>query len=528
MKHLHIFWLALVALSIASCSNDDDGLTSLNLNLPSNIDAKFILTQDNSGDVTIIPMAENANSFVINFGDGSPVSDTISVGSRVNHTFQEGEFDVVVEAFNLARESSEVTKPLQISFDPPENVEVVVQNNGSISNTVDVTATGDFASVFEVDFGEENVDSVLTGDIGETISYTYQNPGIYTITVVVMGASSQTVTVIEEDFEVTEVLSPTVPAPTPTIPAPNVKAIFSDAYDAITLTEFPTDWSDSGFEIIQIEGVNTIQYSNLAFTGIVTDYANPTDLTGMDFVRFDYWTADATTLGFKMVNTALDPVQEDIEEIETIVQGEWVTVEFALDDYNMDRSQVTQLLFDALGNRATVFIDNLYFYVDTPTEPSVAAPIPTHPQEDVIAIYSDAYTTITTSEFPTPWSESDFEEIEIEMGDNVAKYTNFAFTGIVSDYGNPTDLTEMTHVHFDYWTPDVQELGLKLVNTAVDPVQEDEVSVGQVEYGQWVSVDIPLSEFNFDRSQVTQFIFDNLIPENNTPTLFLDNFYFYK
>jgi hypothetical protein len=527
MKYLNIFWLTLLALVLVSCSNDDDRLTGVISALPSNIDAKFILTQDNSGDVTIIPSAENANSFLVNFGDGSPASDTVSVGSRVNHTFGEGEYDVMIEAFNLAGESSDITKPLQISFNPPENVQVIVENDGIVSNTVNVTASGDFAAMFEVDFGEEGMDSVLIGEIDETVSYTYQSPGIYTITTVVKGASSETVTVIEEDFEVTEVLVPAVPAPTPTRPAPNVIAIFSDAYETITTTEFPTEWSDSGFEIIEVDGDNVIRYSNLAFTGIVTDYENPTDLTGMDFVHFDYWTTDATSLGFKIVNTAVDPPQEDIQNVGTPTQGEWVSIEIPLDDYTMDRSQVTQLLFDALGNRSTVFIDNLYFYTDAPTEPTVPAPTPTRAQEDVIAIYSDTFQTITTTEFPTSWSESVFEEIQID-GDNVAKYSNFAFTGIVSDYENPTDLSEMTHVHFDYWTPDVQELGLKLVNTALDPVQEDEASVGQVKLGEWVSVDIALDDFDFDRSQVTQFIIDNLIPENNSPTLFLDNFYFYK
>ena len=80
----------------------------------------------------------------------------------------------------------------------------------------------------------------------------------------------------------------------------------------------------------------------------------------MEFVHFDYWSADATSLGFKIVNTVLG--QEDIENVGEVVLDQWVSVDIPLADFDMDRSQVTQLLFDALGNRATVFIDNLYFY----------------------------------------------------------------------------------------------------------------------------------------------------------------------
>ena len=37
-------------------------------------------------------------------------------------------------------------------------------------------------------------------------------------------------------------------------------------------------------------------------------------------------------LGFKIVNTAVDPVQEDIELVGEIIQDEWVSVVIPLDD----------------------------------------------------------------------------------------------------------------------------------------------------------------------------------------------------
>jgi hypothetical protein len=320
---------------------------------------------------------------------------------------------------------------------------------------------------------------------------------------------------------------PLVAAPTPTIDAAKVISIYSDAYTQTTVSDLPTEWSDSGFEEIQIEGNNTINYFDLAFTGIVTDYGNPTDLTGMDFVHFDYWSPDVSTLGLKLVNTAVDPGQEDIESPETLALGTWVSVDIPLDDYAMDRSQITQILFDALGNTANLYIDNLFFYSVPPTEPSAAAPTPTIDAANVISIYSDAYTPTTVSELPTEWSGSGFEEILLE-GNNTIKYFDLDFTGIVTDYGNPTDLTAMTHVHLDYWTADGSELGIKLVNTAVDPAQEDLESVGTVTQGQWVSVDIPLDDFTMDRSQVTQILFDNLVAGNANVTVYIDNFYFYN
>jgi hypothetical protein len=525
-KHIYILWLSIITVFAVGCSEDED-LQEVSITPPSNVEAKVTLSQDNSGNVEILPTAQNANTFFIDYGDGSPVSDTLSSGETFSHIYSEGNFDLTIVALNVSGQTTELVKPLEISFLPPENLEVAIENDGVQSKTVNVTVNADFASSFEVDFGENGNDSILIGNIEETVSFTYQEAGLYTITVVVSGSSSETTTFVEEDFEVTEVLQPVVAAPTPTTPAPNVIAIYSDAYTPITVNEFPTEWSNTGFEEIQVEGDNIVKYSNLAFTGIVTDYDNPTDLTSMDFVHFDYWSTDATTLSFKLVNTALDPVQEDIESAGSIVQGEWVSVDIPLDDFDMDRSQVTQLLFDTLGNLSTVFIDNLYFYTDAPTEPLLPAPVPTVDAANVISIYSDTYTSITTTEFPTSWSGSGFEEVQID-GNNTIRYFDLDFTGIVTDYDNPTDLTAMTHLHFDYWTPDAQGLGIKLVNTALDPIQEDLASVGEISLGQWVSVDIPLADFEMDRSQVTQLIFDNLVEDDASITVYIDNFYFYN
>ena len=525
-KQFFILWLSMIAVFSVSCS-DDEGLQDPQISAPSNIDTKITMTDDNSGVVSFLPTAENATSFFIDYGDGAPLSDTIPPGETLSHTYGEGTFDATIFASNVSGRISQVVTPVDVNFNPPQNLSVLIENDGVESNTVNVTVSADFASNFEVDFGEEGNNSTVSGVIEETVSYTYQQPGIYTITVVVTGASSEATTYIEEDFEVLEVLNPIVAAPTPTRPAPNVISIFSDTYTPITVTEFPTSWSDTDFEEIQINGNAVVKYSNLAFTGIVTQYDNPTDLTEMDFVHFDYWTPDATELGFKLVNTAVDPVQEDIETVGATVQGEWVSVDIPLDAYDMDRSQVTQLLFDTFGNRATVFIDNLYFYTDAPTVPAVPAPEPTVDAANVISIYSDAYTPTTVTEFPTTWSGSGFEEVQIN-GNNTIKYFNLDFTGIVTDYGNPTDLSAMTHVHFDYWTPDAQGLGIKIVNTALDPVQEDLETVGTVTLGQWVSVDIPLDDFNMDRSQVTQILFDNLVPNDASITVYIDNLYFYN
>lgn len=525
MKNLKYLLFACIGIALWTCSDDDRDTSFVDaIEAPTNVAVQFSVTQDNTGLVTITPTADGASKFEIYFGDSPENSQEVLVGENAQNVYEEGEYEVRVVAQSLNDLTTEVTQELVVSFQAPQNLIVTIENDAVVSKQVNVTASADFALSYEVDFGDLE-GTIMMANIEEPISFIYDDPGLYTITVTAFSAAVETTQYIEEDFEVIEILQPVIAAPIPTRPAPNVIAIYSDTYTPITVNELPTEWSGSGFEEIQVEDNNTIKYFNLDFTGIVTDYGNPTNLNSMDFVHFDYWTADAEELGFKIVNTEIG--EEDLESVGTIVQGEWVSVDIPLDDFDMDRSQVTQLLFDNLipGDASiTVFIDNLYFYVDAPAEPLVPAPDPTVDPSDVIAIYSDAYTPILVTELPTEWSGSGFEEIQI-AGNNTIKYPNLDFTGIVTDYGNPTDLTGMTAVHFDYWTPDASELGIKLVNTVIG--EEDLESVGTVQIGQWVSVDIPLDDFAFDRSQVTQILFDNLVPGDASITVFIDNLYFY-
>ncbi|WP_370392495.1 hypothetical protein [uncultured Winogradskyella sp.] len=365
MKRIGFIVLASVLTVLMACSEDERDIDFINdVEAPSDVSILFVPTTDNSGLVTLIPSGTGASFFDVFFTENTQNPVRLGAGEVTQNIYEEGTYTVKTIATGVTGKQTVVEQTLNVSFIPPQNLEVNIANDGAVSNTVRVTATADFGINYEVDFGETIGDDsdVVMANIGDEIVYEYDEPGLYTIVVTAFSAAIETTEFIIEDFEVTEVLAPITAAPTPAVPAADVIAIYSDSYDVITTNEFPTEWSNSGFEEIQIDGNNTIQYGNLAFTGIVTDYSNPTDLSTMEFVHFDYWTADATTLGFKIVNTALDPPQEDIVELQEVVQDQWVSVDIPLDDYNMDRSQVTQLLFDTLGNVATVFIDNLYFY----------------------------------------------------------------------------------------------------------------------------------------------------------------------
>lgn len=320
--------------------------------------------------------------------------------------------------------------------------------------------------------------------------------------------------------------APDVAAPNPTYGAGNVMSIYSDAYTSVGISELNPGWGQTTtLTEVSVGSNNMWLYESLNYTGIVTDYANPTDLSGMDFVHFDYFTPDATELGLKLVNTVAGT--EGINFVGDVVKGTWVSVTIPLSDYALDRSAITQLLFDTNGGSAKVYIDNLYFYSETSsTQPTVEAPVPTIAAADVVSIYSDSYTGVPLSEVNPGWGQTTtLTEVNIG-GNNIWKYDALNYTGIVTDYANPTDLSGMTYVHFDYFTPDATELGLKLVKAVPNiPTEEDVKFLPTVTQGTWVSVTLVLDTYAIDRSQVTQLLFDT---NGGSATVYIDNLYFHK
>lgn len=205
----------------------------------------------------------------------------------------------------------------------------------------------------------------------------------------------------------------------------------------------------------------------------------------------------------------------------------------------------SRVLFDMAGAVGVVVIDNVSLTVGEPVE--VAAPetpAPTPPArnaEDVISLYSDAYSNMEVSSFATEWSQgATVQMVEIAAGDSALLYNIPTFFGI--QLGNTIDLTEFTHMHFDYWIADNPlEAGAimnpKLSNWADGPDSQGETSaIGLTNpvsvTGEWVSQDLVLADFVsesanglLDREKIFQILFTTAGKPQN---VYIDNLYFWK
>ena len=374
MKNIYkILSSIFIIFFLVGCDEDfsDNNEFAKNIAPPSNVSASFDITQDNTGLVTITPTGEGAISFVIDYGDGSPVSSSIKSGGNVKHTFKEGNHTIKVTATGLNNLTTTADVSLIVSFNAPENLQVTIENDTNVSKKVNVTATADWATVFDFISGEAGADPV-TANIGETASFTYKEAGTYTVKVVARGAAIAT-TEYSQEFEVTAILAPTVSAPTPpSRQSSTVVSIFSDAYTSVADVNMNPDWGQmwqgSGYNELDLNGDKITHYSKISYQGV--QYAK-TDMSSMEYLHIDAWTANLNQLKTFLIREPGDANPREVAVVKELKKDEWTSLDIPLTEWTsqgITLGDLFQFKFEGVDQwaQADVFLDNIYFWKDNP------------------------------------------------------------------------------------------------------------------------------------------------------------------
>ncbi|WP_156033097.1 hypothetical protein [Sediminibacter sp. Hel_I_10] len=373
-----ILCVFLLVFSVVSCEKDDDNTDFVDaIEAPTNVSALVTVTQDNTGLVTITPLAEGATSFNIDFGDGTTVATAVNQGGSAEHVYEEGTYQATIEAFGLNSQSTSITKEVIVSFQAPENLVVTIENDAAVSRKVNVTAEADFALSYEVDFGQAGSEPV-EGNGDEPISFIYDTAGTYTITVTAFSAAIETAT-YSEDFLVTEILQPLAAAPTPPFrEGSDVISMFSNTYELdVNVSSWRSDWSTSTLTDLQIAGNDTKFYADADFVGVEFYGEDAVDASQMEIFHLDFWSVNATTFRVKLVDLGGEEATEAEIVFEDLPQNEWVSLEIPMSDFidsgMTSTNSIQQLIFSGLPTGTfDFFIDNVYFYRAPSTAPSIA------------------------------------------------------------------------------------------------------------------------------------------------------------
>ncbi|MBO6879249.1 hypothetical protein [Winogradskyella sp.] len=502
MKNIRLILVSFLLIAFIGCEEDERGTQFVdNADAPSDVSLQFRTTQDNSGLVTITPTAVGATQFEIALGDGT--GDTISLepGESIDNVYAEGTYTVGVTATSINGLITQAEQQLVVSFQAPQNLVVTIENDAAISKQVNVTATADFAMSYDVYFGEPGNDTPLSANIGEGVSYIYQEAGTYTITVIAMGSAIETTTYTEE-FEVTEILAPLNSAPIPPARAESdVVSIFSDVYTDVTLDELPTTWSSATFEATSIDTDNIWKLTSLDFLGIVTNYANGIDVSAMETLHIDYWVPSGQTneLLVKIVNT-IDG-GEDIESLGDTVGGSWQSIDIDMSGFDggdlANTEKITQILIDSDGISGVVYVDNFYFYREG------GAPLTCTMVEDfegtppTFTVFGDIADTQVVAN-PDQSGEN--------TTGNVAQLTKSSgsqpWAGTFFDISSPLDFSSCTNIRVKTWSPKLGAVVKLKVEDSANGDNSFEVDLNTTVTNQWEELVFDFSaapNFNYDR-----------------------------
>jgi len=258
-------------------------------------------------------------------------------------------------------------------------------------------------------------------------------------------------------------------------------------------------------------------------------------------IKIMVWKSVISDVGIKLA-APTGWAQVEIKVPNTKV-NEWEELTFNFSSYlnpPASEGQLDQVIvfpdFD-LGGRGQdniIYFDNITFNPEggQASEPTVAAPTPTRDPSTVISLFSDAYDDVPVDTWRTDWSAAQLEDISIQ-GNATKKYSNLDFVGIET-IASQLDISDMTHVHIDLWSPDYSFFGLKIVDFGADGQfgggddVEHQVDFDMPAQGEWVSLDIPLGEFVglTTQSNIAQYILVGR--PAGSATVYVDNFYFYN
>jgi hypothetical protein len=507
MKNIFKIIIAVfICTAVISCDKDDD---SLGVNLegmaaPTNLGASFQITQDNTGLVTITPTGEGAPLYSIDFGDGSGSSNEISVGKNVTHIYDEGEYDVIITGTNLAGETAEGTQPLTVSFRAPENLEVAVNKDPQDNYSISVSATADYATMFNVYFGDVAEEGPTPLMPGETVDHTYESIGTYNVRVVALSGGSAT-TEITQEVVISDPLFLPLDFESEKLDY-NFVNFGGGEGNGVSVIANP---DPSGVNTSEMVAAYTKPAGSETWAGTSIALDEPIDFSSTRYVSVDVWSPIAgADILFKIENLENPDIAVEVAAT-TTVSEEWETLIFDLSaiDPAVDYGKAVLFFnFNIPGTGETYYFDNIK---TTQLE------------------FTELPLTFESENLTYTWNgfggaEGDVVENPDPSGMNPSahvtqlKKANGAETwaGISLDLDQPLDFSDGTTVKMKVWSPEAGvPVLLKFENsTSVpegggNPTVFVEVIQNTTTSGEWEELSFDLSSFeafdptvNYDRA----------------------------
>lgn len=439
--------LSIALITFISCSDDLNDVSFVdNIQAPANVSAQFLITQDNTGLVTITPNSEGAVSYNLTFGDGSSDNVSLKQGESVQRTYAEGTYTIGIEATGITGLKTTVSQDLVVSFRAPENIVIKAAIDSANPFIMNISATADFATSFLVYFDASNVNEEPTPlGLDGTVSFEYPSVGDFTLKVKALSGgtatseSTQTVTIsapveLPIDFEIFDA---------------SVFQGFGGASNAVI--DNPDTNGNSSSKVGQI-----VKNAPEGWAGNVITLSAPIDFSTKNAIKMDVWSPRS---GGKVL-LKLENLDDGgiFYEVEATTKGNraWETITFDLSGIDVSKTYQKLVLFFDIGTVGdgsedwTFYIDNI--------------------KQDFLS--EGAFAKLMVEDFETmpellPFGNASAEVITLNdlpnglgiVTDNVAQFNKVdgaeVWAGVTRELGMTLDIDTYSNISLKTWSPKI-------------------------------------------------------------------------
>ncbi len=355
MKKIISLFSFIALVLVYSCSSDDYSDAFLDdVTAPSNLSALFTITQNNSGLVTIRPNGTGATIYKIYFGDGTQNPGQVSPGQAITHTYAEGNYTVRIVGVGITGLETEITQNLTVTFVAPENLSVNISPEVGNAYKINLTASADYETYFEVFFGETPDETPIQFNEGQTISHTYQTIGTYQVRVVAYSGGAATT----ESVQNITIFDPLLLPITFESPTLNYNFIsFGGAFS--TVVNNPDIGANNTSARV---GRLTKTAGSEVWAGSLLVLDAPIDFSSQQKISVKTWSPVAgATVKLKLENASNPNINVEVDQVTTVANA-WETLIFNFDGINNANNYQTVVLFFDFGNNgngANYYFDDI-------------------------------------------------------------------------------------------------------------------------------------------------------------------------
>ena len=455
-----------IVLFAYACITDEDNLYSFDyIPAPANLNAVFDITQDNTGLVTIVPNADGAQKYLINFGDGPGEPTEINVLQVAKHIYKEGVYEVGISAIGVTGLKTEIKKTLNVTYKAPQNLQVTITKDAVNPKIVSVSATAQFATIMDIYFGElqnEEPKHVLPG---EAATHTYDKPGDYIVKVIAKSAGAATSLYTE----------------TITISAASDPVNLPIDFESFLINYAFIDFGGVGSSVIDNpdkSGINTsVKVGQTIKTagaetwgGTILTLGNPIDFSVKKSFRVKVWSPKAGAIvKLKIENLTNGDINKEVDATTTVANA-WQELSFDFSSVDINNAYQKIVLFFDFGNSgdgATYYFDDIKLQLS-----EVPSFSPVQDFEGAAPTFTDfgnAATEVVAN--PDASGVNKTARVAKQIKKNGAEVWAGSFFGV-----DPLDLDTYSNIKVKVWSPKVGAVvKLKLENADASVTHEVDV-----------------------------------------------------